>query len=160
MTEHRLKTIQPYFDAIAAGAKTFELRFDDRAFAEGDELVLAEWTGDEFTGREERRRITFVAPLEDLVPLAAPDLDAGSVADLAALRTVVLGLARVGRRVAEPVGVVEIAERCGVTRGAVDAWRARYTNFPTPRWTVGGRPAWDWSDIEAWRASRTVAAEA
>lgn len=50
----------------------------------------------------------------------------------------------------EPVGTVEIAERLGVTRNAVDQWRARDLGFPEPRWTVGGRPAWDWDDIEAW----------
>jgi predicted DNA-binding transcriptional regulator AlpA len=50
----------------------------------------------------------------------------------------------------EPVGVVEIAERLGVTRKAVDAWRMRDLGFPEPRWTVGGRPAWEWEDVEAW----------
>lgn len=51
---------------------------------------------------------------------------------------------------ADPVGTVEIAERLGVTRKAVDAWRMRNTGFPAPTWTVGGRPCWDWADIEAW----------
>lgn len=50
----------------------------------------------------------------------------------------------------EPVGVVEIADRLGVTRKAVDAWRMRDLGFPEPRWTVGGRPAWEWEDVEAW----------
>lgn len=49
-----------------------------------------------------------------------------------------------------PVGTVEIAERLKVSRAAVDAWRSRNTGFPEPKWTVGGRPAWDWTDIEAW----------
>jgi len=49
-----------------------------------------------------------------------------------------------------PVGTVEIAERLHVSRSAVDAWRARHPEFPKPKWTVGGRPAWDWPDIEAW----------
>jgi predicted DNA-binding transcriptional regulator AlpA len=48
------------------------------------------------------------------------------------------------------VGVVEIAERLAVTRKAVDAWRARGLGFPEPRWTVGGRPAWEWAEVEAW----------
>lgn len=50
----------------------------------------------------------------------------------------------------DPVGTVEIAARFDVTRKAVDAWRTRHLGFPEPRWTVGGRPAWDWPDVEAW----------
>jgi predicted DNA-binding transcriptional regulator AlpA len=50
----------------------------------------------------------------------------------------------------EPVGIVEIAQRLGVTRAALDKWRSRDVGFPEPRWTVGGRPAWEWDDIEAW----------
>jgi predicted DNA-binding transcriptional regulator AlpA len=50
----------------------------------------------------------------------------------------------------EPVGTREIAERLGVTRKAVDAWRMRNLGFPEPRWTVGGRPAWDWDEVEHW----------
>jgi predicted DNA-binding transcriptional regulator AlpA len=49
-----------------------------------------------------------------------------------------------------PVGTVEIAARLGVTRSAVDQWRARDLGFPSPRWEVGGRPAWNWADVEAW----------
>ena len=56
--------------------------------------------------------------------------------------------------VLEPVGVVEIAQRLGVTRDAIDKWRARGLGFPDPRWTVGGRPAWQWDEIEDW-ARRT-----
>lgn len=51
---------------------------------------------------------------------------------------------------ADPVGVVEVAARMGVGRDAVNAWRNRGLGFPAPRWTVGGRPCWDWSDIQAW----------
>lgn len=54
---------------------------------------------------------------------------------------------------ADPVGAVEIAERLGVSRRTVDQWRQRALDFPEPRWTVGGRPAWDWSDVAAWAAS-------
>lgn len=51
----------------------------------------------------------------------------------------------------DPVGLVEIAQRLGVARQTVDAWRHRDL-LPEPRWTVGGRPAWDWSDIARWAA--------
>lgn len=51
----------------------------------------------------------------------------------------------------EPVGAVEIADRLGVGRHTVDMWRRRPSvRFPEPRWTVGGRPAWNWPDIAQW----------
>lgn len=48
------------------------------------------------------------------------------------------------------VGTVEIAERLKVSRSAVDQWRQRRVGFPDPKWTVGGRPAWDWADVQRW----------
>ena len=48
-----------------------------------------------------------------------------------------------------PVGLVEIADRLGVTRGVVDQWRHRGL-LPEPEWTVGGRPAWKWETVEKW----------
>lgn len=48
-----------------------------------------------------------------------------------------------------PVGIQEIAERLGVKRATVDQWKLRGL-LPPPRWTVGGRPAWAWLDIEDW----------
>jgi hypothetical protein len=57
---------------------------------------------------------------------------------------------------ADPVGIPEIAERLHVERGTVDMWRYREL-LPEPTWTVGGRPAWDWPDIEKWaRATNRV----
>lgn len=57
---HRLKTVQPYFDAVMSGHKTFEVRKNDRSFQPGGLLILAEWTGSDFTGRECARKITYV----------------------------------------------------------------------------------------------------
>lgn len=48
-----------------------------------------------------------------------------------------------------PVGIVEIADLLNVQRGTVDQWIHRGI-FPDPRWTVGGRPAWEQTDVEAW----------
>lgn len=53
-------------------------------------------------------------------------------------------------RPCDPVGAVEIAERLGVARRTVDSWRQREMGFPEPRWTVGGRPAWNWDDVAPW----------
>ena len=51
---------------------------------------------------------------------------------------------------AEPVGITEIAKRLHVPRHNVARWRDRNL-LPPVRWTVGGRPAWDWQlDIEPW----------
>ena len=62
MTTHELKTWPPYFGAVLSGRKPFEVRRDDRSFAVGDELVLREfWPNrQEYTGRECRRRVTYV----------------------------------------------------------------------------------------------------
>lgn len=40
MRTHSLKTAAPYWDAIAAGEKNFEVRRDDRGFQKGDRLLL------------------------------------------------------------------------------------------------------------------------
>ena len=63
---HELKTIQPYYNEIASGHKTFELRIDDRDFQTGDVLWLREWKGNAF-GRSMRRRITYVMRTDDQV---------------------------------------------------------------------------------------------
>lgn len=68
---HELKTDAEVFDAVARGEKTFEIRFDDRGFKVGDELLLrkTQHTGYEmrrlkypliFTGDEERRTVSHI----------------------------------------------------------------------------------------------------
>lgn len=57
----------------------------------------------------------------------------------------------------DPVGVVEVAARLGVQRATVDQWRQRDLGFPEPRWTVGGRPAWQWEDVQRWYERRKSA---
>jgi hypothetical protein len=57
VTTHRLKTWPEFFDAIADGRKTFEIRKNDRGFQTGDELVLLKWDpsgGTYFMGQEGR----------------------------------------------------------------------------------------------------------
>ena len=40
---HELKTVNPYFEAVWNGLKTFEVRKCDRPFAVGDSLYLQEY---------------------------------------------------------------------------------------------------------------------
>jgi hypothetical protein len=49
----------------------------------------------------------------------------------------------------DPVGTDDIADRLGVKRQTVAMWRYRKL-LPEPSWTVSGRPAWNWPDIQKW----------
>lgn len=49
----------------------------------------------------------------------------------------------------DPVGLVEIAARLSVRRETADTWRHRGV-LPEPVCEVGGRPCWDWPDVERW----------
>lgn len=40
---HALKTWPDFWDAVASGRKTFEVRKNDRGFCEGDILLLQRW---------------------------------------------------------------------------------------------------------------------
>lgn len=42
--EHHLRTWPVYFERVADGSKTFEVRKDDRGYQTGDVLVLHEWS--------------------------------------------------------------------------------------------------------------------
>lgn len=56
------------------------------------------------------------------------------------------------------VDIPEVAERLGVARRTVSAWRYRHQRHPRPPWrpfpqpmmTVSSRPVWRWADVEAW----------
>lgn len=51
--------------------------------------------------------------------------------------------------VADPVGLSDIADRLGVSRDTTKHWKLRGV-LPAPKWTVSGRPVWDWPTIERW----------
>lgn len=58
---HELKVWPPYFHDLLTGAKTFEIRKDDRNFQVGDFLILLEWKPDEerYTGNSAYFKITY-----------------------------------------------------------------------------------------------------
>lgn len=58
----RLKTIQPYFNDVRIGRKTFELRKDDRDFEVGDKLILDEYDPetDSYSGEKEYGEIIYI----------------------------------------------------------------------------------------------------
>ncbi len=49
-------------------------------------------------------------------------------------------------KVYDPVGVLEIAERLGVGNVTVAQWKARGF-LPSPKWTISGQDAWDWTAL-------------
>jgi hypothetical protein len=63
MREHNLKTVQPFFNEVLNGSKTFEVRKNDRGgFAVGDSLILEEYVpmGEGYTGQAIIREVTYV----------------------------------------------------------------------------------------------------
>lgn len=69
-TNHRLKTLPEYFQALLSGDKTFEVRRNDRNFKVGDRLQLQEYDADtgEYTGMEITRLVTYVLANEYAPP--------------------------------------------------------------------------------------------
>jgi len=97
---HVLKCWPQYFEAVADGTKTFELRKDDRKYRVGDILHLREWAPADggridpnqgsFTGRDHKVRVTYkltAVPMAfglcdgyailSVMPVYAPDEDEG-----------------------------------------------------------------------------------
>lgn len=69
MTLHDLKTWPRFFDDVASGRKTWEVRrVDDRTFQAGDSLRLREWdpANGAYTGRETTVRVTYVVSLSEI----------------------------------------------------------------------------------------------
>ena len=57
---HEMKILEQYYADVYSGAKTFELRKDDRNVQVGDTLLLREWTGQFYTGRQIPANVTYV----------------------------------------------------------------------------------------------------
>jgi hypothetical protein len=61
---HNLKILPQYFEAVAKGLKTFEIVFNDRDYKIGDRIILMEFDGNTYTGREVAAEITFMTNYE------------------------------------------------------------------------------------------------
>ena len=57
---HDLKILPIYFEAVALGIKTFEVRKDDRPYQVGDTLLLCEYGNGEFTGKKLKAKVTYI----------------------------------------------------------------------------------------------------
>jgi len=57
---HELKVCEPYFSKIRIGQQPYDLRRNDRAFHNGDILILKQFKDGAFTGAAFRRRIVDV----------------------------------------------------------------------------------------------------
>ena len=66
---HKLKCWPESFQALFTGAKTFELRWNDRNFKVDDTLQIREYDpeSDTFTGRSTKRVITYILPLNTML---------------------------------------------------------------------------------------------
>jgi uncharacterized protein YqfB (UPF0267 family) len=62
---HELKILPEYYNAVLSGDKTFEIRFNDRNYQVGDTLILREFTGDSYTGRETIKEVSYL--LQDVL---------------------------------------------------------------------------------------------
>ena len=57
---HDIKILPIYFEAVALGIKTFEVRKDDRPYQVGDTLLLREYGNGEFTGKNLKAKVTYI----------------------------------------------------------------------------------------------------
>jgi len=58
--KHEIKCMPEYFKALWCGDKTFEIRKNDRNYRERDEVVIQEFDGCKYTGREIGGFITYL----------------------------------------------------------------------------------------------------
>ena len=72
------KKIWPeFFEKVASGEKTFELRLADWECRPGDFLVLKEWNPDtkQYTGREIDKEVTYVLKTKDVKLFPQDDIE-------------------------------------------------------------------------------------
>ena len=57
---HELKILPRWFEDVCTQRKTFEIRKNDRDYNVGDTLILKEWCGGKYTGREVKRTVSYI----------------------------------------------------------------------------------------------------
>jgi ASC-1-like (ASCH) protein len=64
--KHELKLSEKYFEDVISGVKKFELRYNDRNYQVGDELLLKEWNTENntYTGRETTVEVIYILSLD------------------------------------------------------------------------------------------------
>ena len=115
---HCLKTWPKPFSLMLSGAKTFEIRVDDRGFRSGDLICLQEFDqfAQAYTGRELQRRITCI--INAAGPIRLPDglvvlglEDARGLGDVAKELERMVGLLRqLAERLSVPMPFGEVEE--------------------------------------------------
>lgn len=69
--KHEVKLLDKYFDDVASGVKTFEIRKNDRNYEVGDTLVLREILGNEmnviYTGRKITCEVVYVTDFMQII---------------------------------------------------------------------------------------------
>lgn len=63
---HALKLTQPYFDDVAKGDKSFEVRKLDRPYEVGDYLALNEYVDEKYTGRFMVAKIKYILTASEI----------------------------------------------------------------------------------------------
>jgi hypothetical protein len=59
--QHKLKTLPKWYKDVVSGAKTFEVRRNDRNFQVGDTLLLQEWSQESgYTGKSVERDVFYI----------------------------------------------------------------------------------------------------
>ena len=57
---HELKLLPQYYKEVLNGNKNFELRKDDRDYKLNDLLLLKEWDGSEYTGKNVYKSVNYI----------------------------------------------------------------------------------------------------
>lgn len=60
MKHHYLKILPEFYEAVKSGAKTFEVRLNDRDYQVNDVLHLQEFNNGEYTGQELVKVISYI----------------------------------------------------------------------------------------------------
>ena len=72
---HYKKVLPEYFEDLASGKKKFELRPADWECKVGDVLILREYSGGGYTGRELRKTVSYVLKTKDLDFFSSQELE-------------------------------------------------------------------------------------